>query len=98
MKRKPKNRGGRPYRLSDPETALRFGVAIARNRTIAQAAAIAGVGTSSAYRWLARGRAGDVRFAGLVKLVEAQANPWEFLFGRYSPKTVLRAVDTGMKE
>jgi hypothetical protein len=92
-RQRTKNRGGRPCRLTT-ETALRLGAAIGQRHSITQAARTAGVGTSSVYRWLALGRAGDARFSALARLAESRVSPWDEIFRRYSPRTVFRAVDT----
>jgi DNA-binding phage protein len=84
--------------LSDPATAFRFGAAIARRRTVTEAARLAGVSRSAAYRWLALSRDGDARFAGLAEVVLAQRMPFDFLFTRFKPKAVFAAVDDMMRQ
>jgi hypothetical protein len=93
VKRKQSNRGGRPCRLTT-ETAFSLGAAIGQRHSIKQAARTGGVGTSSVYRWLALGRAGDARFSALARLAESRVSPWDEIFRRYSPKTVFRAMDS----
>ena len=75
--RKPRNRGGRPSRLTI-ETALKLGQALGRGQSIEAAAQSAGVGVSSAYRWVARGRTGDPRFATLAAVSKEKRHWWSF--------------------
>jgi hypothetical protein len=71
---KRRNRGGRPSRLTI-ETALKLGLALGRRNSVEYAATQAGVGRSSLYRWLERGRAGDARYAGLVAATTKKRPP-----------------------
>jgi hypothetical protein len=74
---KRRNRGGRPSRLTI-ETALELGQALGAGQSVQIAAQSAGVGTSSAYRWIARGRSGDPRFATLAAVSKKKGSvfPW----------------------
>jgi hypothetical protein len=64
---KARNQGGRPSKLT-AAVAIELGLAVGRGQRLAAAAQSAGVGISTAYRWLAAGRAGDPRFAAIVAL------------------------------
>jgi hypothetical protein len=97
MKPKP-NRGGRPYRLNDPVTACALGAAVARKRTIVEAAALAAIGRKTFYQWLNRGRNGDPKFVELLRVVESQRMPFDFLVRRYSPRAIFKAVNVGCRE
>jgi hypothetical protein len=72
---KRRNRGGRPSRLTI-ETALKLGQALGAGQSVEVAAQSAGVGTSSAYRWIARGRSGDPRFATLATVSKKKGSDW----------------------
>ena len=65
---KPRNKGGRPSKFT-PQTALSIVADIAVGTPRDEAAKSAGVGASTFYRWLQRGRAGDPRFAPLARAV-----------------------------
>lgn len=45
--------------------------ALARGESLEKAADLAGIGTTTLYRWLALSRAGDARFARLADAVDA---------------------------
>jgi hypothetical protein len=66
--RKQRNRGGRPTRLT-VRAALRLGFELGRGQNLETAAREAGVGVSTAYRWLVAGRAGNPPFAELAVMV-----------------------------
>jgi hypothetical protein len=70
-----RNRGGRPTRLTI-ETALKLGQALGAGQSVQIAAQAAGVGVSSAYRWIARGRSGDPRFATLATVSKKRGSDW----------------------
>jgi hypothetical protein len=72
---KRRNRGGRPSRPTI-ETALKLGQALGAGQSVQKAAQSAGVGTSSAYRWIARGRSGDPRFATLAAVSKKKGSDW----------------------
>jgi hypothetical protein len=72
---KRRNRGGRPSRLTI-ETALKLGQALGAGCSVETAAQSAGVGTSSAYRWIARGRSGDPRFSTLAAVSKKKGSGW----------------------
>jgi hypothetical protein len=81
MKRKPKNRGGRPCEWLKPEVAFALGLALGRNRCWTAAAKEAGVGKSTLYRWYRLGESGDARFAPLVarmKAIRERGSFWLF--------------------
>src|SRR4051812_19477353 len=66
-RRKPKDRGGRPTRFTT-DTAIALAAALSRGQTPEAAAASTGLGSSTVFRWLALGRAGNPRFAALAEL------------------------------
>jgi hypothetical protein len=66
-RRKPPNRGGRPTRFTT-DIAVALAAAFGRGQTPEAAAKSTGVGSSTVFRWLALGRAGDPRFAALAEL------------------------------
>ena len=72
---KRRNRGGRPSRLTI-ETALKLGQALGAGCSVETAAHSAGVGVSSVYRWAARGRSGDPRFATLAAVSKKKGSGW----------------------
>jgi hypothetical protein len=72
-RRKPPNRGGRPSKFTT-DTADALAAALGRGQSIETAAGTAGVGISSAYRWVALGRSGDPRFATLAALADTARN------------------------
>ena len=69
-RRKPKSRGGRPCRYT-PAVVTTLMAALARGVSLEKAADLAGIGTTTLYRWLALSRAGDARFARLADAVDA---------------------------
>ena len=69
------NRGGRPSKFT-AETALAIVAEIAQGRPHDKAAKTAGVGASTVYRWLQKGRAGDPRFAPLARATRAAKDGW----------------------
>lgn len=70
---KPRNPGGRPSKFT-PQAALWIVAEIASGTPRDEAARSAGVGASTLYRWLQRGRSGDARFVPLVRAVQGAAN------------------------
>ena len=74
-RRKRRNRGGRPSRLTI-EIALKLGQALGAGQSLEVAAQSAGVGKSSVYRWAARGRGGDPRFATLATVSKEKGTKW----------------------
>jgi DNA-binding phage protein len=66
---KPPNRGGRPSKFTI-DTAVALAAALGRGQSIEAAAATAGIGISSIYRWVALGRSGDPRFATLAAVAK----------------------------
>ncbi len=66
MRRKrDRDRGGRPSKFTTP-AALAIVAAVGDGKSFDEAARSAGVGSTTLYRWLALGRAGDRRFADLA--------------------------------
>jgi hypothetical protein len=90
MPRRKQRRAGRPCGLT-VNTALKIGCAIGDSQKIEAAAQQAGVGTSTLYAWLARGRAGDPCFTTLAEFVAQKRKPsdWESLFRAYDHKSVV---------
>ena len=74
-RRKKRNRGGRPSRLTIG-VAIRLGQALGAGQSLEVAADSAGVGKSSVYRWAARGRGGDPRFATLAAVSKEKGSKW----------------------
>lgn len=74
---KAKDRGGRPSKFT-PQTALAIVADISEGRTRDNAAEAAGVGASTLYRWLQRGRAGDPRYADLARAIQGAQNGSRF--------------------
>jgi hypothetical protein len=64
-----KSRGGRPTQFT-PTVALELGLAMGRGQKFEAAAKTAGIGASTAYRWLAAARAGDPRYVALVTVLK----------------------------
>jgi hypothetical protein len=74
------NRGGRPSKFTT-DTAVALAAALGRGKSIEKAAREAKVGASSAYRWVARGRSGDPRFAALTLAADRRKeSPFADLF------------------
>ncbi len=85
--------GGRPSKFTTP-TALAVVAELCRGESLEAAAKSAGVGLSTLYRWLERGRRGDPRFSPMVGAVAQSsaagktvlayhrlwASPWTSLF------------------
>jgi hypothetical protein len=67
---KPKNQGGRPCRYT-PFVVSSLMAALARGKSLEEAADAAGIGTTTLYRWLTLSRVGDARFATLADAVGA---------------------------
>jgi len=63
-----RNPGGRPSKFTTA-AALALITALCQGETLEAAAKSAGIGVSTLYRWLGRGRRGDPRFAPLVGAV-----------------------------
>jgi hypothetical protein len=79
---KPHLRVGRPTRLTI-DVAIVLGTTLKRGIRVADAARAAGISRPTLYRWLARGRAGDPRYARLANVVEddwLNRLSWESLF------------------
>jgi hypothetical protein len=75
-RQKRRNRGGRPSRPT-PAVAVELGLAVGRGQKLAAAAQKAGIGVSTAYRWLALAKDGDPRFAAIVALRRKPPDFWE---------------------
>jgi hypothetical protein len=58
--------------------ALKIGCAIGDCKRIGVAAQQAGVGTSTLYAWLKRGRAGDPRFTTLAEIIAQKRKPFDW--------------------
>ncbi len=70
---KPKNKGGRPSKFT-PATVLAIVADIGEGKSRDEAARASGVGASTLYRWLQRGKAGDERFADLARAIRGARN------------------------
>ena len=92
-RRKPKNRGGRPCRYT-PLVVTTLMVALPRGESLEKAADLAGIGTTTLYRWLALSRAGDARFAKLAEAVDAvyRGSVNGRMFGDLFSKAALRRI------
>ncbi|MFO0957421.1 MAG: helix-turn-helix domain-containing protein [Isosphaeraceae bacterium] len=55
------------------ERVLRLFAALAEGDTIAEAARAAGIGPATAYRWRAKGKAGDPRYEPIARVFGAAA-------------------------
>ena len=66
-RKRPRDRGGRPSKFTTG-TALAIVADIAGGTPREEAARSAGVGVSTFYRWLQKGRAGDPRYAPALTL------------------------------
>lgn len=76
-RRRPRRVGGRPSKFT-AEAALAIVADVAGGRSRDEAARAAGVGPSTLYRWLQRGRAGDPRFASLARAIWGAENGAKF--------------------
>ena len=63
-----RNPGGRPSKFTTP-AALAVVTALCQGESLEAAAKSAGIGVSTLYRWLERGRRGDPRFSPLAEAV-----------------------------
>jgi hypothetical protein len=68
LKRRKKNRRGRPHRWTR-EVALRIGLARGHGFKVDEAARFAGLGRSTFYRYLAAARAGNPEFESILLVV-----------------------------
>jgi hypothetical protein len=69
MKRKPRNKGGRPSKLTTA-MIVKLTTALLERRSLEFAAKECGIGTSTLHRWMQRARAGGARFGPVDKLVK----------------------------
>jgi transposase-like protein len=76
-RRGPVDRGGRPSKFTTA-TALAVVAGVARGLSRDEAARAAGVGPSTLYRWMARARSGDSRFAPLLDALAAARSKADF--------------------
>jgi hypothetical protein len=76
-RRKSKNRGGRPPKLT-PEVIAKLVIGFKIWESPGMAARHAGIGRSTCWRWVRQARAGDTRFAFLLPLLPnpAESRSW----------------------
>ena len=85
-----RNPGGRPSKFTT-RVALAVVVELCRGGSLEAAAKSAGIGVSTLYRWLERGRRGDPRFLPLAAAVPAatSAGRTKLSFGEF--RSILNA-------
>lgn len=74
-RKRQRSRGGRPSKFT-ATTALAIVAEMAGGTPRNEAARGAGVGASTLYRWLQKGRAGDPRYAPLVQATRGARDGW----------------------